>query len=76
MNERERDTLIEAGVSVHREQDREGRLLPPPEYWDLAPEDAEELFRRQVMSREVDRAMDPAGRSATVKAVLARLGIG
>lgn len=75
MNERERDALIEAGVSAHRERDREGRLVPPPEWWDLAPEDVEELFRRQIVSREVERAMDPEGRSATVKAVLARLGI-
>ncbi|HEY6572113.1 MAG TPA: hypothetical protein VI198_02240 [Candidatus Eisenbacteria bacterium] len=76
MNERERDALIEAGVSVHRERDREGRLIPPPEYWDLSPEDVDELFRRQVVSREMERAMDREGRSATVKAVLARLGIG
>ncbi len=71
----ERDSLIEASVAAYRERDQEGRLVPPPEYWDLAPEDVEELFRRQVLSREVERAMDLEGRSATVKAVLARLGI-
>lgn len=74
MNEHERDILIEASVSAYRERDREGRLIPPAEWWDLPPDAVEELFRRQVLSREVERAMHPEGHSATVRAVLARLG--
>lgn len=74
MNERERDALIEASVGAYRERDREGRLMPPSEWWDLAEEDMEELFRRQVTSRVVERAMDLRGQSLTVKAVLTHLG--
>ena len=75
MNPRDRDALIEACVTVFRERDRDGRLVPPSEWWDLAPEDADELFKRQVMSREMERARDPEGRSGTVRAVLGRFGI-
>ena len=73
MNGRERDVLIEAGVSAHRLRDAEGRLLPPPEWWDLAPDALDELYRRQVLARELERLIDPLGESATVKAVRARL---
>ena len=74
MNERERDALIEAAVTAHRERDREGRIEPPPAWWDLAPEDAEELFLRQVVTRELERAARPQGWSGTVSAVMRRLG--
>lgn len=70
----ERDVLIEATVTAHRERDREGRLAPPPAWWDLAPEDCEEAYRVQVLAREMERAMDDEGRSATVRAVLGRIG--
>ncbi|MFN0059887.1 MAG: hypothetical protein ACKVX7_15620 [Planctomycetota bacterium] len=73
MNQRERDALIEASVSAFRERDREGRLIPPSEWWDLSTADADELFRRQLVSRELERAADPHGWSATVRAVLANL---
>ncbi len=73
MSEREQDALIEAGVGAYRERDLEGRLVPPAPWWDLSPEELDELFRRQVITRELERALDPAGQSATVKAVLGRL---
>lgn len=74
MTGRERDVLIEASLSTHRERDPEGRLVPPPAWWDLAPEDLDELFRRQVLAREVERAVNARGWSGTVAAVMARLG--
>ncbi len=73
MSGRELDVLIEAGVTAHRERDLEGRLVPPAAWWDLSPEDLDELFRRQVLTRELERALDPSGQSAAVKAVLGRL---
>lgn len=68
-----RDALIEAAVTAHRDRDREGRLVPPAAWWDLSPEDAAELFRRQLVTRVLERAADPAGRSTTVRAVLGRI---
>jgi hypothetical protein len=47
--------------------------MPPAAWWDLSPEDAAELFRRQVVTRELERATDTAGHSATVRAVMGRI---
>ena len=51
MSERERDTLLEAAAGAYREQDREGRLVAPPAWWDMAPEQRDELFRLQLATR-------------------------
>ncbi len=76
MNGREREALIEATATPHRERDREGRLVPPPAWWDLPPDAREEAYRLQL-TRQMERAVDRAGRSGTVRAVLARIaGIG
>jgi hypothetical protein len=66
-------TLIEAAVTAFRERDREGRIVPPPAWWDLAPEALDTLYAEQAIARDLERAMDPAGESGTVKAVMARL---
>ena len=71
MNERERDELIETAVTARRERDPEGRIVPPSSWWDLTIADREELFLRQVESREIEKALHPAGFSGTVLAVLA-----
>lgn len=72
MTPEERDALIEAGVSAYRERDLEGRPVPPPAWWDLSPDDLDELYRRQSAQRALERAIN--GYSSTVNAVLARLG--
>ena len=74
--EREQEALIEAAVTAHRDRDREGRLVPPPAWWDLPPEACDEAFRLQLFTREVERAADPRGLSGTARAVLARIGEG
>lgn len=74
MSDRETDILLEAATTAHRERDLEGRLVPPPAWWDLAPEALDELFRRQVLAREVERALDPEGLSGTARAVMGRIG--
>jgi hypothetical protein len=76
MNERTRGALIEAALSPHRERDLEGRPAPPPEWWDLPPDAHDELFREGVRARILERALDPRGRSGTVRAVMARLDAG
>ena len=73
MNERDRGLLIEASVTAHRLRDADGRALPPPEWWDLAPDALDELYRRQLLTRELERLIDPSGDSATVKTVLRRI---
>jgi hypothetical protein len=72
--ERELDSLIEAAVTPYRELDVEGRIVPPPAWWDLPEEARGALFARQLLTREMERAADPAGQSGTVRAVLVRLG--
>lgn len=71
MSEREPDLLLEAAASAYREVDREGRILPPPAWWDMAPEQREQLFQLQLATREMERAM--TGTSGTVSAVLRRI---
>lgn len=73
MIDRETDVRIEAAVTPYRERDREGRLVPPAEWWDLSPEAMTELFARQALTREIERAADPQGWSGTVRAVMGRL---
>ena len=74
MNE-ELELLVESTAHAWRERDANGRAVPPPAWWDL-PSDARELaFDLQTKTRELERAVDPEGRSGTVRAVMARLGI-
>jgi len=75
MNERSRAALMEAVLTPYRQRDPEGRLAPPPEWWDLPPEALDELFQEGMRARLVEKAMDPQGRSGTVRAVMARLGV-
>lgn len=71
MNAREREILLESAASPHREMDRDGRLVPPPAWWDLPPDARDELFELQVMTREMERAV--RGGSGTSQAVMARI---
>ena len=73
MSPRENDALLEAATSVFRERRADDRILPAPGWWDLPVEAREELFRRQVAARALERALDPRGWSGTVRAVLARM---
>ena len=73
MNAREREILLEAAASAHRESDREGRIQAPPSWWDLPADAREELFELQVVTRELERAVDRVGASGTVRAVMARI---
>src|SRR5262245_26350624 len=48
MTPREQEALIEAAVGAYRALDAGGRLVPPPDWWDLAPELLDEVHRRQT----------------------------
>ena len=69
----ERDLLIESVTSAWRERDVSGRAVPPPAWWDLAPDDRLLAFDAQVATRELERAIDSEGFSGTVRAVMDRL---
>ena len=69
----ERDLLIESVTGAWRDRDPSGRAIPPPAFWDLAPDDRLLAFDAQVATRELERAVDPGGFSGTVRAVMDRL---
>ncbi len=73
MSDDPKELLIEQAASAFRERDVEGRILASPAWWDLASGDRDTLYASQMESRLIERALDPAGLSATVRAVLARV---
>jgi hypothetical protein len=72
----EREALIEAVVSGYRERDPRGGVRPSPAFYDLDDAGREEAFDATEKQRTIEAAIDPQGRNATVKAVLAILGGG
>ena len=73
MSEEPKSALLEQVVTAHRERDAEGRPIPPPAWWDLGPEDMDEIVRRQLEQRALERALNPRGWNATVAAVMRRV---
>jgi len=73
MSDDPKELLIEHAASAFRERDTWGRILPSPAWRDLSPEDRDAAFERQLESRVIERALHPAGLSATARAVLERL---
>jgi hypothetical protein len=69
----DRDALIEATLSAHRERDDAGRPRPAPAWADLSPDDRVEAFEASRAARALEAAWDPRGRSATVRAVAERV---
>jgi len=75
MSAPDRDALLEAAASAFRERDASGRILPSPDWADLAPDDRDVLFDLQLVSRRLERAADPEDLSSTARAVLARIAL-
>ncbi len=73
MNPIERDTAIEEVASAYRPRGRDA-LRYHPAWHDLDAEGRARAFDRALALREVEAAVDPDGRSSTVRAVLARIG--
>jgi hypothetical protein len=69
---KERDLLIEAAASAHRDRDALGRPVPSPAWYDLSPADREEVHERLLVDRWLERALDPAGLSSTGREVVDR----
>lgn len=75
MRDFDREILAEVAVNARRDRDREGRIVPPAEWWDLPPEALDRLFAEQVLAREIERAADARGETGTVKAVLQAIAV-
>jgi hypothetical protein len=69
----EREALIEQVVGAHRERDAEGRPRAHPAWHDLDEDARREAFEQTLIARRLEAALDPEGRSSTVKALLARI---
>jgi hypothetical protein len=67
------DLLIEQVASAHRPPGKD-ELRYHPVWHDLSAEGRVRAFQRARALRVVEAALDSEGKSATVRAVLARLG--
>jgi hypothetical protein len=72
MTPEEREILIEAVVTAHRERDESGRILPSAEWMDLAPNDRALAFALQSASRRLEAGYHSEGLNSTMRAVIAR----
>ena len=74
MTPEEEEPLIEEVAGAFRPRDpREVAFLPA--WHDLSPEGREAAYETSIELRALEAALDPQGRSSTVKAVLARIGL-
>ena len=69
MTPAERDELVEAAVSAHRDRSRDGSIRPSPAWADLPADDREAVYGIQTAIRRVEAAIDVQGRNATVRSV-------
>ncbi len=74
MSPRDEEPLIEEAAGAFRPRDPRA-LAFLPAWHDLTPEGREAAYQASLELRALEAALDPQGRSATVKAVLGRLGI-
>jgi hypothetical protein len=73
MTEEELAALIAATTTAWREQDADGNLRFHHAWHDLDASGREAAFEETRRLRAVEAALDPEGKSATAKAVLARI---
>lgn len=66
------DVLIERAVDAFRALNAAGQVLPSAAWFDLTPEDREQLFEAQVASRAMERVIDEDALSGTARVVLGR----
>ncbi len=65
--------LLEQAVSAHRERSVDGAVKSHPAWHDLDAAGRRAVFDETMKQRAAERALDPLGRSATIRAVLARV---
>jgi hypothetical protein len=69
----ELELLIESTTIAFRERGLDGRAKPSPAWTDLPPDAREAAFDLQARTRDLERAVDAASFSGTVRAVMMRL---
>lgn len=69
----DRERLVEQAAGAHRERDGFGNIRPSPAFFDLDEQGRRDAFESAFRARAIEAALDEAGRSATVHAVLARI---
>jgi hypothetical protein len=70
----ERESLVAAVTSAHRERDPRGEIKSHRAFHDLDDAGRTEAFDETVRVRKVEAATDARGLSTTARAVLARIG--
>ncbi|MHB8879083.1 MAG: hypothetical protein ACYC8T_35735 [Myxococcaceae bacterium] len=70
---RDEELLLEQVTSAHRERAVDGTVRAHPAWHDLGAEARRSAFDTTWALRKMEAALDPEGRSTTVKAVLARI---
>ncbi len=73
MNGDDRDLLVEAATSAHRDRDPFGALRFHPAFHDLDAAGREALFTATAGQRAIEAAVDPDGLSSSARAVLQRI---
>ncbi len=73
MKEADRERLIAAATSAHRERDVDGRAKAHPAWHDLDEAGRLGAFDATLRLRALEAASDPEGLSTTARAVLARI---
>jgi hypothetical protein len=66
------EELIEEVAGAYRARDPRA-IAHAPAWFDLSPEARDAAFEASTRMRALEAALDPEGRSATVRAVLARI---
>lgn len=71
---REEELLLEQVTSAHRERHVDGTIRTHPAWHDLDDAGRTEAFEATVTLRQMEAALDAAGHSSTIRALLARIG--
>ena len=73
MTPQERDALIAAVTSAHRDRGPRGEIRGHRAFYDLDEAGRLEAFEETRRVRAIEAASDPAGLTSTARAVLARI---
>ena len=74
MTPEERDSLIAAVTTAHRERGARGEIKSHRAWHDLDEAGRTEAFDETMRTRKIESASDARGLSTTARAVLARIG--
>ena len=73
MTPQEREALIAAVTSAHRDRDPHGEIRGHRAFHDLDEAGRVEAFEETLRVRKIEAASDPAGLTSTARAILARI---